>query len=444
MKNQFLKFKQKYYRNINHMMNRLNLEIDKKLDYDEENIQDNNKKEIKKCQICNENEFKYICPKCKIFYCSLNCYKKHNKNCTEEFYKNNVIEELKSTKVNEDEGKKFRYILKSYYDNINKSIGDSNLDFNDNEIENKKRERYETFLKKMESGTFDEYKDFTPEDWNDFKKFLNSANEEKFGKLYKPFWLRTPCSLDIIDLNEINKYNDSDKQTLLNLNLNLFKEYFNDHLDNNNEEEEEIEDLNIIKLNGQEIEINEEIINKSIIIKYENIKLLKNLTSINPNSKNIYQLIIIVCTIIYIFRLFNGDFERYNEEDIDILEYIFYISPLLYNKNEIIEDSLEENLTKFFNKIEKIEKDFVKNTKNLIYRDLKCILIGYKFFIFEGLIRLYDIIHYYSLKLCLNKEQKIKCSNSKFKLLYFMSFLKSNISNEAIDQILNKIKEINY
>ena len=142
--------------------------------------------------------------------------------------------------------------------------------------------------------------------------------------------------------------------------------------------------------------------------------------------------------------MFNGDFERYNEEDIDILEYIFYISPILYNKNEIIEDSLEENLTKFFNKIEKIEKDFVKNTKNLIYRDLKCILIGYKFFIFEGLIRLYDIIHYYSLKLCLNKEQKIKCSNSKFKLLYFMSFLKSNISNEAIDQILNKIKEINY
>ena len=442
MKNQFLKFKQKYYRNINHMMNRLNLEIDKKLDDDEENIQDNNKKEIKKCQICNENEFKYICPKCKIFYCSLNCYKKHNKNCTEEFYKNNVIEELKSTKVNEEEGKKFRYILKSYYDNINKSIGEFNLD--NNELENKKIERYENFIKKMENGTFNEEQDFTPEDWNDFKKFLNSANEEKFGKLYKPFWLRTPCSLDIIDLNEINKYNDSDKQTLLNLNLNLFKEYFNDHIDNNNEEEEEIEDLNIIKLNGQEIEINEEIINKSIIIKYENIKLLKNLTSINPNSKNIYQLIIIVCTIIYIFRLFNGDFERYNEEDIDILEYIFYISPLLYNKNEIIEDSLEENLTKFFNKIEKIEKDFVKNTKNLIYRDLKCILIGYKFFIFEGLIRLYDIIHYYSLKLCLNKEQKIKCSNSKFKLLYFMSFLKSNISNEAIDQILNKIKEINY
>ena len=444
MKNKFLKFQQNYYRNINHMMNKLNLEIDEKYDDNEEEyIEENNKKkEIKKCQICNEKEFKYICPKCKIFYCSIDCYKNHNKNCTEEFYKNNVIEELKSTKVNEEEGKKFRYILKSYYDNINKSIGEFNLD--NNELENKKIERYENFIKKMENGTFNEEQDFTPEDWNDFKKFLNSANEEKFGKLYKPFWLRTPCSLDIIDLNEINKYNDSDKQTLLNLNLNLFKEYFNDHIDNNNEEEEEIEDLNIIKLNGQEIEINEEIINKSIIIKYENIKLLKNLTSINPNSKNIYQLIIIVCTIIYIFRLFNGDFERYNEEDIDILEYIFYISPLLYNKNEIIEDSLEENLTKFFNKIEKIEKDFVKNTKYLIYRDLKCILIGYKFFIFEGLIRLYDIIHYYSLKLCLNKEQKIKCSNSKFKLLYFMSFLKSNISNEAIDQILNKIKEINY
>ena len=74
----------------------------------------------------------------------------------------------------------------------------------------------------------------------------------------------------------------------------------------------------------------------------------------------------------------------------------------------------------------------IKKTKKLIYRDLKSILIGYKFFIFEGLIRLYDIIHFYSLKLCLTKEQKLKCSNSKYKLIYFMSFLKSNISNEII------------
>ena len=445
MKNKFLKFKQNYYRNINHMMNRLNLELDKKLNDDEENIIDNNnKKDIKKCQICNENEFKYICPKCKIFYCSLNCYKKHNKDCTEEFYKNNVIEELKSTKVSEDEGKKFRYILKSYYDNINKSIGDSNLDFNDDEIENKKRERYETFLKKMESGTFDEYKDFTPEDWNEFKKFLNSANDEKIGKLYKPFWLRNPISLEIIDINEFNNINDSDKQTLLNLNLNLYKEYFNNNNNNFDNEEEEIDDLNIIKLNGREIEINEDIINKSLIIKYQNVQNLKKLTSINPNSKNIYQLIIILCTIIYIFRLFNGDLEgTNNEDDINILEYIFYLCPLLYDKNQIIEDSLEQNLKNFFVKIENIEKDFIKNTKKLIYRDLKYILIGYKLFIFEGLIRIYDIIHFYSLKLCLTKELKLKCSNSKYKLIYFMSFLKSNVSNETLDKILNNINQIN-
>ena len=445
MKNQFLKFKQKYYRNINHMMNRLNLEIDKKLDDDEENIQDNNKKEIKKCQICNENEFKYICPKCKIFYCSLNCYKKHNKNCTEEFYKNNVIEELKSTKVNEDEGKKFRYILKSYYDNINKSIGDSILDFNDNEIENKKRERYEKILLKIENGTFDEYKDFTPDDWKDFKKFLNSANDEKIGKLYKPFWLRNIGSLEIIDINEFNNINESDKLILLNLNLNLYKEYFHNNNNDFDNEEEEIEDFNSIKLNGKEIEINEEIINKSLIIKYQNVQILKKLTSINPNSKNIYQLIIILCTIIYIFRLFNGDFEgTNNEDDIDILEYIFYICPLLYDKNQIIDNSLEKNLKKFFEKIEKIEKDMIKKTKKLIYRDLKSILIGYKFFIFEGLIRLYDIIHFYSLKLCLTKELKLKCSNSKYKLIYFMSFLKSNISNETLDKILNNINQINF
>lgn len=32
---------------------------------------------MKACQVCNENAFKYKCPKCRIPYCSVVCYKKH-------------------------------------------------------------------------------------------------------------------------------------------------------------------------------------------------------------------------------------------------------------------------------------------------------------------------------------------------------------------------------
>eukprot|EP00122_Pirum_gemmata_P018366 Pgem_evm1s17197 len=30
-----------------------------------------------KCGVCNEQEFKYKCPKCKLRYCSLACFKIH-------------------------------------------------------------------------------------------------------------------------------------------------------------------------------------------------------------------------------------------------------------------------------------------------------------------------------------------------------------------------------
>ena len=97
MKGKFLKYKQNYYRNINHLMNRINHEY---------NIQNENKaydnnfqeshigiKEKQKCSFCNKNnDAKYICPKCKVPYCSMECYKKHNEACTEEFYKSNFIQ----------------------------------------------------------------------------------------------------------------------------------------------------------------------------------------------------------------------------------------------------------------------------------------------------------------------------------------------------------------
>ena len=90
MNGKYLKHKQNYYRRINHLMNRINLELNIENENRQRglNILDNKINKIgSKCSICNQNEVKYICPKCKIPYCSMDCYKKHNNECTEEFYK---------------------------------------------------------------------------------------------------------------------------------------------------------------------------------------------------------------------------------------------------------------------------------------------------------------------------------------------------------------------
>ncbi|CAO3577344.1 unnamed protein product [Absidia cylindrospora] len=49
------------------------------------------------CYICQEKASNYICPRCNLRYCSLACYKdqKHG-SCTETFYKDNVMAEMRS------------------------------------------------------------------------------------------------------------------------------------------------------------------------------------------------------------------------------------------------------------------------------------------------------------------------------------------------------------
>lgn len=53
------------------------------------------------CHVCTKCTSKYVCPRCKIPYCSLNCYRQHDMDCTEEFYKEWVDEEMNYRNTNE-------------------------------------------------------------------------------------------------------------------------------------------------------------------------------------------------------------------------------------------------------------------------------------------------------------------------------------------------------
>ena len=51
------------------------------------------------CVICTEKRAAYTCPRCFVVYCSLSCYKRHNKGiCTEEMAKDKVREVLEAEK----------------------------------------------------------------------------------------------------------------------------------------------------------------------------------------------------------------------------------------------------------------------------------------------------------------------------------------------------------
>ncbi|KAF6721445.1 Zinc finger HIT domain-containing protein 2 [Oryzias melastigma] len=59
------------------------------------------------CTFCKCNPSRYTCPRCNLQYCGLSCYQsREHAGCSEEFYKESVLQELKEMGKTESEGKR--------------------------------------------------------------------------------------------------------------------------------------------------------------------------------------------------------------------------------------------------------------------------------------------------------------------------------------------------
>lgn len=78
-----------------------------------ENEEDLLKTSERKCKFCKLEKSKYTCPKCGSGYCGLSCYKstEHN-DCSENFYKENVMAELKTMKSSDNVRRQTMDLLK--------------------------------------------------------------------------------------------------------------------------------------------------------------------------------------------------------------------------------------------------------------------------------------------------------------------------------------------
>jgi len=66
------------------------------------------------CMFCNENEAKYTCPRCLVQYCSVKCFQhKSHENCSETFYKDQILTELKGMRGTQEEREKVNNILRN-------------------------------------------------------------------------------------------------------------------------------------------------------------------------------------------------------------------------------------------------------------------------------------------------------------------------------------------
>ena len=135
------------------------------------------------CIACKKNA-KYQCPKCKSYYCDLICYKNHNPECAEEFYKEQVTQHLKGKKVSEAEIKKMKRILEKYKD---KDVEDEPCTEIEESLLKKKVARLNELKDILEKGELTLEK-LSPEEQVEFGKFIDMQKTK--WKPWKPYWWR--------------------------------------------------------------------------------------------------------------------------------------------------------------------------------------------------------------------------------------------------------------
>ena len=74
------------------------------------------------CYICKKTLSKYVCPQCKVAYCSIQCYRTHNQNCTENFYMEHVKANLSQKKATQEETHRVKEILKRINDSRTQEV----------------------------------------------------------------------------------------------------------------------------------------------------------------------------------------------------------------------------------------------------------------------------------------------------------------------------------
>ncbi|KAI9592972.1 hypothetical protein BDF19DRAFT_450013 [Syncephalis fuscata] len=146
------------------------------------------------CGVCLIQAARYTCPRCNLPYCSLTCYRgEAHLACSEGFYKEQLVTELKNTRANDQERTRMLSFLRQIEEDVPEQAGarkDKHEDGADDVADLANR------LKglEIESASFDAIWDcMTPEERQDFHRVIHADSEEREAllqqvSLYHPWW----------------------------------------------------------------------------------------------------------------------------------------------------------------------------------------------------------------------------------------------------------------
>ncbi|OXU29747.1 hypothetical protein TSAR_012332 [Trichomalopsis sarcophagae] len=168
------------------------------------------------CKLCNEKPRRYVCPKCNIEYCSLDCYKSTaHLDCSENFYKQCVEEMLKTQQCDPQMKQKTLDMLQRMHDNeendddVLRHILDNEDDIEefDEEVElDSDDDDIEPLGKRIENIDLDDtdqlWSALTASERQEFEALVKSGEAKKLLPLWKPWWTYTAEKKLVEDLSE--------------------------------------------------------------------------------------------------------------------------------------------------------------------------------------------------------------------------------------------------
>ncbi|KAK9672043.1 hypothetical protein RND81_12G072200 [Saponaria officinalis] len=131
------------------------------------------------CLVCQKQYSQYTCPRCNTRYCSLPCYKSHSLRCTESFMRENVMDEMKQLRPDDQSKKKMMDILKRFH-----------AEDEENSMDEDEMTLSEDTVQKVLSGVELHYEDLSAEEKKLFRRAVTTGELSKLIEPWEPWWLK--------------------------------------------------------------------------------------------------------------------------------------------------------------------------------------------------------------------------------------------------------------
>ncbi|XP_014248871.1 zinc finger HIT domain-containing protein 2 [Cimex lectularius] len=155
------------------------------------------KREVQQCGICNKNDYKYVCPRCNILYCSVPCYKAQmHLDCSESFYKESIEAMLKAEGKNSESRRKMEEILRRV---------------NEQEYDTDDSDDIEDMSSRLEGVNLDDaqsiWEKLTDEERKEFMELVRTGDATALIPEWEPWWSEKHPIPKVRDLEDVSHNN---------------------------------------------------------------------------------------------------------------------------------------------------------------------------------------------------------------------------------------------